>query len=322
MDSRAGMDGRTPAKASHAWQVMYPPRACHAQGWLDVGDGHQVYWEEAGNPLGRPTLFVHGGPGVGCSAQDRRWFDPQRYRIVLFDQRGAGRSRPLGQTSANTTAHQLRDMEALRQHLGIAQWLLFGGSWGATLALAYAQQHPQRVWALVLRGVFTATAAEVLALYGPDSDGLLARMEAALSSGDDAQAYAAALRWWRLEQDLMDREDGSPPAAAPAPPVLLAQAAMGLHYARHGFFLGEGQLLRDAPRLASVAGHIVQGQRDLVTPAADALALHHAWPGSRLTLLASAGHASHHPEMAQQLIAATDAFATMPDTLAQAGDTP
>ena len=293
-------------RPTHAWQCLYPPRACHAQGWLDVGDGHQLYWEECGNPLGAPALFIHGGPGVGCTPDDRRWFDPARYRIVLFDQRGAGRSRPLGGLVANTTRHLLQDIEALRRHLGIARWLLFGGSWGASLALAYAQRHRHRVQALVLRGVFTATSAELQALYGPDHQTMLEALSRRLGGADSADAIRAACSWWRLEQDLMDAEAGSPPAPAPPDERLLALARIGVHYARHAFFLAERQLLDAASRLHNLPGCIVQGGRDRVTPAATALALHRAWAGSRLQLLVDAGHASSQPELAQQLIAATD----------------
>ena len=323
---------------SHAWQFMYPPLQNHTHGWLDVGDGHQVYWEECGNPLGRPALFVHGGPGAGCTPDDRRWFDPHRYRIVLFDQRGAGRSRPQGRLVANRTEHLLRDMETLRRHLHIERWLLFGGSWGTTLALVYAQRHAERVQALVLRGVFTATAREHSWLYTAQgaaavhpaawqrvtatiatSQGtdLLPALAAQLHCGDAAIEQLAARAWLQWEQDLMDleqpdrhspnqqawacerpRDDGS----------ALAMARIGVHYARHAFFLDEAQLLVHAARLCAVPGVMVQGERDLVTPPAAALALHRVWPGSQLQRLAAAGHASIQPAMAQQLIAATDHF--------------
>ena len=307
--------------SAHAWQSLYPPLQSHAHGWLEVGDDHAVYWEECGNPLGRPALFLHGGPGAGCTADDRRWFDPQRYRIVLFDQRGAGRSRPLGRLVANTTEHLLRDIEALRQHLHIERWLLLGGSWGATLALAYAQRHAQRVTALVLRGVFTATAAEMRSLYTERRVELLDAFAARLHGGDSATEQAAAIAWLRREQDLMDREvREGPPAREPVPlhvaprdvDAALAMARIGVHFARHAFFLRPSQLLIDATRLHGVPGVIVHGERDLVTPPAAARALHQAWPASRLCLLATAGHASSHPAMAEQLISATDFFSRSP----------
>lgn len=329
----------------HAWQSMYPPLQWHAQGWLEVGDGHAVYWEESGNPLGQPALFVHGGPGAGCTPDDRRWFDPQQYRIVLFDQRGAGRSRPLGRLTANTTAHLLADMETLRRHLHIERWLLFGGSWGSTLALAYAEQHPARVCALVLRGVFTATAPERRWLYSAQgaavrfpaarqrltaslapashadiAPALLAQMQA----GPHASAQAAALAWLQWEQDLIDLE--APPAQpAPAPQIdsaTMAMARVGAHYASHAYFLDEGQLLAQAGRLRNIPGVIVQGERDLVTPPAAALALHRAWPGARLLRIDAAGHASRQPALAAALVQATDHFATRASSAASAPSAP
>jgi proline iminopeptidase len=328
--------------SSHAWQWMYPPVQCHAQGWLDVGDGHEIYWEVCGNPMGVPALFVHGGPGAGCAPDDRRWFDPRRYRIVLFDQRGTGRSRPSGELRANTTAHLVRDIETLRRHLQIDRWLLFGGSWGATLSLAYAQQYAQRVRALVLRGAFTATARERHWLYAPKGAALvypaawqrltatlapsqgdddpLEALAACLHGGDAAIEQATAQAWLQWEQDLMDleRTDAPPHARAPharAPQqrplsgaVALAAARIGVDFARHDFFLRESELLQDAARLRDLPGVIVQGQRDLVTPPAAAEALHRAWPHARLVRVSSAGHASTHGEMARRLIEATDEF--------------
>ena len=323
---------------AHAWQWLYPPLQSHAHGWLDVGDGHQLYWEVSGNPLGVPALFLHGGPGAGCRADDRRWFDPGHYRIVLFDQRGAGRSRPQGKLQANTTQHLLLDIEALREHLQVDRWLLFGGSWGATLALAYAQAQPQRVRAVVLRGVFLATAAERRWLHAPDGAatwhpaaaqdfvgvlgnrtqaGLLRSYARRLGNGDTAVAQAgelaAAKAWHAWESALMALEqppsqEGRAPRAARQvdDAAALASARIGVHYARHAYFLSDAQLLADAARLRPLSGVIVQGQRDLVTPPISAQALHRAWPGSRLCRVAAAGHASSHPAMARQLVAATD----------------
>ena len=326
------------AHGSHAWQWMYPPLQCHAQGWLAVGDGHEIYWEACGNPMGAPALFVHGGPGAGSTPADRRWFDPQHYRIVRFDQRGAGRSRPAGELRANTTGHLVRDMEALRRHLQIDDWLLFGGSWGATLALAYAQRHPQRARALVLRGVFTATARERQWLYAPHGAALvypaawqrltatmapsqradpLEGLAALLHCGDAATQQATARAWLRWEQELMDfelgREQDQPHAAsaqhsAASETAALAAARIGVHYARHDFFLAEGELLKQAARLRDMPGVIVQGQGDLVTPPAAAEALHRAWPRSRLVRVPDAGHPSGHGPIAQRLVEATDDF--------------
>lgn len=322
---------------SHPWQVMYPPLQRHDHGWLDVGDGHQVYWEACGNPAGAPALFLHGGPGAGCSVSDRRWFDPARYRILLLDQRGAGRSRPLGRLEANTTGHLVRDIEALRVHLDIRQWLLFGGSWGATLALAWAQCHPQRVSALVLRGVFLATLGERSWLYGPAGAArlrpagwqrLISKLPPSqcldvvdafsrqLHCGQRTAELGAARAWLQWEQDLMEPQAPGPQAAA-APQVAdssgdedaaLASARIGLHFARHAWFLQEGRLLAQAGRLRGIPGVIVQGSDDRVTPPAAAAALHRAWPGSQLRLVDGAGHACSHPVLAKHLIAATDFF--------------
>ena len=323
---------------SHAWQWMYPPLQCHDEGWLDVGDGHEIHWEVCGNPIGAPALFVHGGPGAGCAPADRRWFDPSHYRIVLFDQRGAGRSRPQGGFHANTTGHLVRDIDALRRHLQIDRWLVFGGSWGATLSLAYAQRHPEHVRGLVLRGVFTATADERHWLYAPHGAALvypaawhrltatiapsqradpLGALAAHLHCSDPAIEQATAQAWLQWEQDLMDFEANEAPrepgAAAPERPGFaaapaLAAARIGVHFARHDFFLRDSELLRRAARLRDVPGVIVQGQRDRVTPPATAAALHRAWPLSRLVRVPTGGHASSHGAMAQRLIEATDDF--------------
>ncbi len=209
---------------------MHPPIQPHDSGWLEVGDGHAVYWEQCGHPGAPAALFVHGGPGAGASVQDRRWCHPQHWRTVLFDQRGCARSRAEDGLRANTTAHLVQDMEALRQHLGLNRWLLVGSSWGTCLALAYARAHPQRVSGLVLRGVFLATAAERGWLYSPggaarshpqawrrlrtavglqESTDLLDALFARLQS-DDAGAMPAAQAWWRWEQDLMAAESAAP----------------------------------------------------------------------------------------------------------------
>jgi proline iminopeptidase len=323
---------------SHAWQWMYPPVQCHAQGWLAVGDGHELYWETCGNSMGVPALFVHGGPGVGCTPDDRRWFDPRHYRIVLFDQRGTGRSRPCGELRANTTSHLVADIEALRRHLRIDRWLLFGGSWGATLSLAYAQRHPEHVRALVLRGVFTASAHERRWLYSPHGAALaypaawrrltatiapqgrvdpLQALAERLQSNEPTIGQATAQAWLQWEQELMDLEVSDPlqelHAKAPQRRSLsgaqaLAAARIGVHFARHEFFLHEGELLERAGRMSEIPGIIVQGQRDSVTPIAAAEALQPAWPGSRLIRVPGAGHASTHGEMARRLIEATDHF--------------
>ena len=328
---------RTGDDPQHAWQVLYPAVACHDSGWLDVGDGHHIHWQVCGHPGAPAALFLHGGPGAGCTPGDRRWFDPQRWRIVLFDQRGCGRSRAVDPLHANTTGHLVADIEALRQHLVVDRWLLFGGSWGATLALAYAQQHTQRVIALVLRGVFTARAIERRWLYGAHGaalrhpaawqrlldgvglhegsrkegateDAVLSGLRHRLRGSDGAARLAAARAWWRWEQDLMDAESAPPVLALPTceDEQVLAMAEIGLHYALNAWFLAESQLLDRTHVLRHTPGVIVQGHCDLVTPASTALALHRNWPGSEWRSVVAAGHASSHPAVTRELVAATD----------------
>jgi proline iminopeptidase len=288
-----------------------------------------MYWEVSGNPLGQPALFLHGGPGAGCSADDRRWFDPAHYRIVLLDQRGCGRSWPLGGREGNTTHGMVSDIEQLRLHLGVERWLLLGGSWGATLALAYAQRHPQRVSAMVLRGVFLGTAAEREWLYGRQGAGaaapqayaafagagtlvvqLLRSYEARLQSLD-GDALAAARAWLRWEQELMHLEEGSKESVREPLGTcgqVVAHARISVQHALAGYFLQEGELLTGAPSLRAVPGVILQGTADLVTPPAAARALHAVWSGSVLAEVSGAGHSSRDPAMARELVAATDAF--------------
>jgi proline iminopeptidase len=306
----------------------YPPVEPYDSGFLDVGDGHRVYWETCGNPAGRPALFLHGGPGGGCTPASRRFFDPARYRIVLFDQRGCGRSQPHAGLRANTTAHLLADIERLRAHLGIARWLLFGGSWGATLALAYAEAHPDRVSALVLRGVFTARRRELDWLYREGAShffpeawhGFLApipvdereqMVEAyhrRLTCGEAAVETLAARAWCAWEETLStllpDACDARIDAAAD-----LALARIETHYFRHGAFLEEGAIIANAHRLRGIPGVIVQGRHDTVTPASTAWELLRHWPEARLEIVPGAGHASCEAGVSALLVGATDGFA-------------
>jgi proline iminopeptidase len=309
-----------------ALRTRYPAIEPYDSGFLDVGDGHSLYWEACGNPQGRPALFLHGGPGGGCSHHDRRLCDPRRYRILLLDQRGAGRSRPLGGLVGNTTAHLVLDIERLRTALGIDRWLLLGGSWGATLALAYAERHAEHVAALVLRGVFAAREQEWAWIYGGAAGRLLPKAWSRfarglpdgevlndclrqLTSGDAATETAAAERWCAWEDALIDGIDAAePPPARPAP-ARWALARIEAHYAAHRGFLREGELLRSAARLARVPGVIVQGSLDLVTPPATARALAASWPAGRLQQIPQAGHASGEAGICDALVRATDRFA-------------
>ncbi len=320
---------RTSLESASLRAKLYPPIEPHDSGFMNVDGGHRIYWETCGNPLGKAALFLHSGPGGGCSANNRRLFDSERYRIILFDQRGCGRSLPHACIAANTTAHLVSDMETLRQALGIDRWLLLGGSWGATLALAYAQAHPQHVSAMVLRGVFTARRSELRWLYRegashlypeawerfvapiPERErgDLIAAYHRRLTCGDAAIEMAAARTWCAWEDTLMTLLPASPSASEEQ--SLLALARIETHYFVNGAFLEEGQLISNAHRLGDIAGVIVQGRYDAIAPPVAAWELHKAWKSSKLQIIADAGHASSEPGIRRRLIAATDHFACL-----------
>ncbi|MGQ0842239.1 prolyl aminopeptidase [Actinokineospora sp.] len=313
--------------------ALYPPIEPHEHGFLDVGASHRVYWEISGNPVGKPVVVLHGGPGAGTSPVQRRHFDPTAYRIVLFDQRGSGRSTPHvsdpdADLSANTTWHLVADMERLREHLRIDRWQLFGGSWGCTLALAYAQSHPARVSEIILRGVFLLRPSELDWLYRggagalfpeawadfralvPDGADPLAAYQELITGPDQDARAAAALAWSTWE--------GAAVSLLPHPGLVAQYASPGfavpfariaLHYFTHAGWLEDDQLLRDAGRLAGIPGRIVQGRYDIVCPPATAWALRQVWPDSRLAILPSAGHAASDPGILETLREATDEFA-------------
>ena len=312
---------------------LYPEIEAHDHGFLEVGDGQQVYWEVSGNPDGKPVVFVHGGPGGGTSSQQRRFFDPAAYRIILFDQRGCGRSRPHiadgADLSINTTDHLIADMELLREHLGVEKWQVFGGSWGSTLGLAYAQAHPARVTELVLRGIFLLRRSEIDWYYNggaahlfpdrweeylapiPDTerDGdLVAAYHRILTGPDSDRAQRAALAWTQWESStsyLIPRQRDDAEDARFA----LAFAAIENHYFTHGGFLRDGQLLDDIDVIADLPAVIVQGRYDVVCPMRSAWDLHRAWPAAELRIIDDAGHASFEPGIVDALVAATDGFA-------------
>ncbi|MBF6143531.1 prolyl aminopeptidase [Nocardia farcinica] len=314
---------------------LYPPIEPFDSGMLDVGEGQRVYWEVSGNPEGKPVVFLHGGPGGGTAPLHRRFFDPACYRIVLFDQRGCGRSTPHiadgADLSVNTTWHLVADIEALREHLGVEHWQVFGGSWGSTLALAYAQRHPERVTEMVLRGVFLLRRKEIDWYYNgaagyvyPDEwekflapvpagerDGdLVAAYHRLLHSPDPAVVERAAVAWSVWEgstSSLLPHPDRVAETAEPR--FAIAFARIENHYFRHGGFLAEGQLLRDIDRIAHLPVEIVQGRHDIVCPAVSAWELHRAWPGSRLHIVDDAGHAANEPGIVHHLVEATDRFA-------------
>ena len=308
---------------------LYPPLEPFRTGRFDTGDGHQIYWELCGNPDGRPAVFLHGGPGSGCSPDHRRLFDPTKYCVLLFDQRGCGRSLPFASLENNTTWHLIADMERLRQMLGVDRWLVFGGSWGSTLALAYAQRHTDRVSALVVRGIFTLRREEVQWYYQdgasqlfPDlwedflapippaeRHDLVAAYHRRLTGSDPVAQLACARAWSLWEgQTIRLLPDAANAAKHAQDAFALAFARIENHYFTHGGWLEEGQLLRDTHRLADVPGVIVQGRYDVCTPADTAWALHRAWPQAEFHLVPDAGHAFNEPGILARLLDATDRF--------------
>ncbi|KMO93561.1 prolyl aminopeptidase [Streptomyces roseus] len=296
---------------------LYPPIEPYDGGMLDVGDGHHVYWEVCGNPEGKPALVVHGGPGSGCHPGARRYFDPDRYRVVLFDQRGCGRSTPHASDSEaamrhNTTGHLVADMERLRRHLGIDRWLLYGGSWGSTLILAYAEQHPRAVSGIVISGVTTTRRSEIDWLYRgagrffPEQwERFLAGVPGTPRDGDVVGAYArlmehpdvavwekAAADWCAWEDAVLSGETkgASAPYGDRPPAARLALVRICSHYFSHGAWLEEGALLRDAGRLAGIPGVLIHGRLDMAGPLGTAWELARAWPGAELVVVEDAGH--------------------------------
>lgn len=316
---------------NNAVRTLYPPIEPFQTGQLDTGEGHTLYWERCGNPQGKPAVFLHGGPGSGCTADHRRLFDPQKYCVLLFDQRGCGRSTPHASLEANTTWHLVADMERLRAMLGVDRWLVFGGSWGSALALAYAEAHPQAVSALVVRGIFTLRRAELLWYYQegaswlfPDlwedylapipveeRGDLMAAYRKRLVGADRATQLEAAKAWSVWEgQTIRLLPDAANKAKHEQDDYALAFARIENHYFVHAGWLEEGQLIRDAHKLAGIPGVIVQGRYDVATPAKTAWDLHRAWPQADFRLVDDAGHAFNEPGILTQLLAATDRFAS------------
>ncbi|MBT2508470.1 alpha/beta fold hydrolase [Streptomyces sp. ISL-98] len=287
---------------------MYPPIEPYDEGMLDVGHGSLIHWEVCGNPAGKPALVVHGGPGSGCGPGVRRYFDPDRYRTVLFDQRGCGRSTPhasdpVTDLTNNTTHHLVRDMEQLRDHLAIDRWLLFGGSWGSTLILAYAERHPDRVSEIVISGVTTTRRSEIDWLYGgvarffPEA---WERFRAGVPEKDrDGDLIAAYAR-------LVSHPD--PDVRAKATAARLALVRIASHYFSHGAWLEEGELLREAGRLSAIPGVLIHGRHDLSSPHGTAWELARAWPGAELVVVDDAGHKGSE-SMRELELAALNRFA-------------
>ncbi len=311
-------------------RTLYPPIEPFQTGLLDTGEGHTLYWELCGNPQGKPAVFLHGGPGSGCTADHRRLFDPQKYCVLLFDQRGCGRSTPHASLEANTTWHLVADIERLRKLLNVDRWLVFGGSWGSALALAYAETHPQAVSALVVRGIFTLRTAELLWYYQEGASWLFpdlwedylapipleerGDMMAAYRKrlvGTDRSAQLAAAKAWSVWEGQTIRllPDAANKAKHEEDDYALAFARIENHYFVHAGWLEEGQLIRDAHKLAGIPGVIVQGRYDVATPAKTAWDLHLAWPQADFRLVDDAGHAFNEPGILAELLAATDRFA-------------
>lgn len=305
---------------------LYPPLPNNRSGRLALDGRHTMYWEECGNPRGVPLVFLHGGPGGGIAADHRRYYDPAFYRIVLYDQRGAGQSTPLGELTENTTQHLIADLELLRVHLGVERWLVFGGSWGSTLALAYAAVHPTRVLGLVLRGIFLARDWEIrwfmqdmrfvfpeawrsFADFLPEAErgDLLAAYYRRLTHADPAVHLPAAHAWSRYESSCSTLlPDPELVAHFDADAVALAIARIEAHYFVHGLFLSDDALLHGVERLRKLPCAIIQGRYDIVCPIRSADDLHRAWPEAEYVVVPDAGHSAREPGIAAELVAATD----------------
>jgi proline iminopeptidase len=305
---------------------LFPEIGPFQTGFLPLSEGHTMYWEQVGNPRGAPVLFLHGGPGAGAGTIHRRFFDPAHWRVIIFDQRGAGRSRPLGSLAANTTPHLVDDIETLRRHLGVEKFLLFGGSWGSTLALAYAQAHPDRVSGCVLRGIFLGRQPEVdwflhgLAAIFPEAHAaftghlpeperatLLASYLQRLTHPDSSIHMPAARAWSVYE--------GSCSTLLPSPETVagfaqdrtsLGLARIEAHYFVHNLFLPKGGLLAHMHRIAHIPADIVQGRYDMVCPPVSAFDLAANWPSARLTIIPDAGHSALEPGVRRALITAVE----------------
>ncbi|SFS05391.1 proline iminopeptidase [Dyella sp. OK004] len=311
-------------------RTLYPEIAPFDSGMLKVSDLHTLYYEQSGNPNGKPVVFLHGGPGGGTNPKYRRFFDPKVYRIVLFDQRGCGKSTPHAELIDNTTWHLVSDIERLREHLGIDRWQVFGGSWGSTLALAYAQTHPDKVTELVLRGIFMLRRWELEWFYQKGCDALYPdAWETYLSvipeaergdlmsayyrrlTSSDAKVRVAAARAWSVWEGATSYLYPDPDhiASSGEDEFALAFARIECHYFVHGgFFEHDDQLLRNVERIRKIPGVIVQGRYDVVCPMRSAWDLHRAWPEADLRIVPDAGHSALEPGITAELVEATDRF--------------
>jgi proline iminopeptidase len=314
-----------------ARREFYPEIEPFATGYLAVGGPHQIYYEQCGNPKGAPVVFLHGGPGAGSSPVHRRFFDPKHYHIIIFDQRGAGRSKPLGEITDNTTLHLIADLEKLRSHLGIDRWVVFGGSWGSTLAIAYAEAHADRCKALVLRGIFLCRKSEIdwflygMRAFAPEiwrefTDYLPAAERRDLLTNyykrltdPDPKVHMPAARKWSVYEGTCCTLLPSPETVESfaQDTVALGIARMEAHYFINDIFLPENALLQNVGKIRHIPAVIVQGRYDLVCPIETADELHRAWPEAEYTVVPDAGHSAMEPGIRSALIEATDKFRTL-----------
>jgi proline iminopeptidase len=318
----------TTLKSASENTLMFPPIEAHRHGMLKVDELHTLYWEESGNPDGQAVLFLHGGPGGGTSPTQRRFFDPAHYRIVLFDQRGAGKSTPLGEYRQNTTALLIDDIEKIRIMLGIEQWLVFGGSWGSTLALAYGEAHPDRCLGFVLRGIFLCTKAEIdwfingIAQFFPEVHQQFAEAMPAGERGKLLQAYVkrlfcddpaiyktAARNWSRYEGSCLFLEPQADTIEDFESDTLsLGIGRLEAHYMLNGAFMDEDQLIKNVHKIRHLPAVIIQGRYDVICPPISAYRLHQAWPKATLHMIPNAGHAAMEPGIVTELVRATEQF--------------
>ena len=319
---------------------LYPEITPYHHNWLKVDDIHEIYYEECGNPKGQPVVFLHGGPGSGCNPGQRRFFDPTHYRIILLDQRGCNRSRPQGALLHNTTQDLVNDLEALRLHLQIDKWHVFGGSWGSTLALSYATQHPDRVISLTLRGIFLSRPIELNWFLGdiqhfyPDvwqtlleylpsdeRDDVLTAFEQRIASDDIAISHAAAVAWNNYESSIMRLEQAASDAATSTKNTVtlskeeqmadVARARVQIHYIRNQCFIEGESLLKASQKLSSIPTTIVQGRYDMVCPPQTSWLLSKAMPHAEYIIIQNAGHSAMEPGVISALIASTEKFKSL-----------
>jgi proline iminopeptidase len=320
---------------------LYPEIEPYKTNWLKTDDLHEIYYEESGNPTGKPIVFLHGGPGSGCNSGQRRFFDPTYYRIILLDQRGCGRSRPQGSLTNNTTADLVNDLEALRYHLNIETWHVFGGSWGSTLALAYATQHPQQVISLTLRGIFLSRTSELnwflgdiqhfypevwqnLLDYLPlnEQDDVLTAFEKRIASDNLSISHPAAIAWNNYEGSIMRLDPTEAKASAPTKPAIkqtaaklksiqiadVARAQVQIHYVRNLCFIDGEAILEASKKLSNIPTAIVQGRYDMVCPPQTSWLLSKVMPHAVYTIVQDAGHSAMEPGVISALVSATEKF--------------